>query len=273
MTKHALWCYHLSLIRLEMLIRIRETLLGEALLLKTAYKREGLYYVIRKGFKYAATWPSNIATAFYYRHLKRNKLTFIYQGKKCSYFYHSYNTTWKNERSLEVPIIWGMVEEYQGKRILEVGNVLHHYFPCRHDVVDLYEKYPGVINQDIVDFRPSKKYDLVVSISTLEHVGWDCKPREPGKILTVLKTLIEHALAPKGKIVVTVPLGYNAELDKFLAEGKINFAHISCFRRSSLRTGEWKEVNWDEIRNKEFDVDGKWCSDNKVFLVGIITKG
>jgi len=252
------------------MIRILETLQGEALLLKTAYQREGFWYVLRRGTIYAACWPINIFSAFYYRHLKRNRLTFTYQGKAYSYFYHSYSTTWKNERAVEIPIIWRMVEEYQGKRILEVGNVLHHYFPCRHDVVDLYEKYPGVINQDIVDFRPSRKYDLVVSISTLEHVGWDHRPREPGKILAALKNIKEHALAPGGRIIVTVPLGYNTYLDRFLAEGKIRFTSVGCLRRVSQHSQEWEEVEWGEIRRAEFTNKGRWRSPNKVVIIGVI---
>jgi len=34
----------------------------------------------------------------------------------------------------------------------------------------------GVINQDVVDYIPSEKYDLIIGISTLEHVlmmGYD----------------------------------------------------------------------------------------------------
>ena len=44
--------------------------------------------------------------------------------------------------------------------LLEIGNVLSHYFKWDHDVVDKYEKVEGVINEDVVDFRPSKKYDI-----------------------------------------------------------------------------------------------------------------
>ena len=69
------------------------------------------------------------------------------------YFGNNKNTSWKN--------------------IFEVGSVLSHYFPINHDVLDKYEKGHGVINQDVVDFKPHNKYDLIVSISTLEHVGFD----------------------------------------------------------------------------------------------------
>src|SRR2546422_127317 len=83
------------------------------------------------------------------------KKTFIFNGRSYRYFYHVYNKTWKNERGVEIPIFWEIVQTHQGKRILEVGNVLSHYFHIQHDVVDRYEVAPGVINQDIVVFSPS----------------------------------------------------------------------------------------------------------------------
>jgi cyclopropane fatty-acyl-phospholipid synthase-like methyltransferase len=47
-----------------------------------------------------------------------------------------------------------------------------------------------VINEDVVNFKSKKKYDLIVSISTLEHVGWDEKPMKIPRAIENLKTLI-----------------------------------------------------------------------------------
>jgi hypothetical protein len=83
-----------------------------------------------------------------------------------------------------------------------VGNVLSHYFSVNHDVVDKYEKAEGVINRDIIDFHPSKEYDLIISISTLEHVGWDEDIsdhkilHDPSKILRAIENL-RGLLAPQ----------------------------------------------------------------------------
>ena len=88
-----------------------------------------------------------------------------------------------NERSIEVPIVMEIVNQNKGKRILEIGNVLSNYYKVSHDIVDKYEKAPNVINQDVVDFKTNEKYDLIVSISTLEHVGWDEEPRDDKKNL------------------------------------------------------------------------------------------
>ena len=58
----------------------------------------------------------------------------------------------------------------------------------------------------------------IVSISTIEHVGWDETPRDPKKIPLALENLTTRCLAPDGEIVVTLPLGYNTYLDKLLKE-------------------------------------------------------
>jgi len=252
---------------------ILKTLQREALLLENVYNREGFWFVIREGTKHVVGWPIDILTAFYYKYLNRNRPTFIFQGKTYNYFYNRYNVTWKNERSLEIPIIWNLVQENSDKKILEIGNVLSHYFACHHDVVDLYEEYPGVINEDIVNFRPAEEYDLIVSISTFEHIGcWDNKPREPEKLLAAIQNVVENILAPEGKLVITIPLGQNTEMEKVLASGKISFTYLSCLKRASPRTKEWKEVEWAEIRGKEFNSDGVWCNTDRVFLVGVIRK-
>lgn len=176
---------------------------------------------------------------------------FKFQGKCYRYFTHQYNLTWRTERAVEIPIIWNLVKKNQDKRILEVGNVLSYYFPVKHDILDKYEKGEGVINRDVVDFKPKRKYDLIVSISTLEHIGWDEKPRNPMKILKAIKNLMS-LLAPKGKIMVTLPLGYNSEMDKLLRKGEIKFTKQYNLKRVSGLTNRWKEVGWKEIRNAKY---------------------
>jgi hypothetical protein len=53
--------------------------------------------------------------------LFKPKKFFSFQSKKLPYFYHRYNTTWKNERTVEVPIIINYIKNFHGKRILEFG--------------------------------------------------------------------------------------------------------------------------------------------------------
>jgi SAM-dependent methyltransferase len=231
---------------------------------KTVSESKGVGYLIRSGFQAA------VATPFwcrYYKAFKSGK-TFTFQGRPYHYFYHTYNTTWKNERAIEVPIVLEIVQKNHGKRILEVGNVLSHYFPVSHDILDRYEKSEGVINKDVVDFQPSCKYDLIVSISTLEHVGWDETPREPGKILRAIENL-RNCLAPEGEIVVTLPSGSNSEVDKLVKKGKIQFSKRYHLKRIS-KDNRWVEVDWNDISNAKYGTPFPF---GNALIIGFIEKG
>ncbi|MFH1575559.1 MAG: glycosyltransferase [Candidatus Nealsonbacteria bacterium] len=208
--------------------------------IKDAYKKRGIYYIIYYGPK-----------VFYRTYLKRNKKFFTFQNKKYNYFYHPYNCTCLNERAVEIPIVWEIVKDYKNKRILEVGNVLAHYFHFQHDIVDKYEKSEGVINQDVVDFLSTEKYDLIVSISTLEHVGWDEEQKDPRKILLALKNL-EKCLVPGGKMVVTMPLGYNLKMDNLLENGEINFTKQYFLKKIS--DSDWQETDYHEVRDIKYNI-------------------
>jgi cyclopropane fatty-acyl-phospholipid synthase-like methyltransferase len=160
-----------------------------------------------------------------------------------------------SERAVEVPIIWNIVQKYQEKKILEVGNVLSHYYSVNHDILDKYEKSNGVINQDVVDFRPTKKYDLIVSISTLEHIGWDENIRnnahEPKKILFTIENLI-RCLTPEGKLVFTSPIGQNPNMDKILRKKKIKCTSLYCLKRIST-DNKWIETDWEDTKDSQYD--------------------
>ncbi|HEC92755.1 MAG TPA: hypothetical protein ENI51_07170 [Candidatus Atribacteria bacterium] len=206
--------------------------------IKINYKRHGIFHILKSGLEF-----------LYWRYLKQQR-TFTFHGDIYSYFYHWYNTTWKNERCVEIPIIMKIINSCKGKRVLEVGNVLSHYFSSKHDIVDKYEKAPGVINRDVVDFKPSKKYDLIVSISTLEHVGWDEKPKEEQKTLYALKNL-KKCLVAKGQMIITFPLGENPFLDKLFKEDKLCFTELYCLKHTGSKWIEisLSQIDWNEIHN------------------------
>ncbi len=141
--------------------------------------------------------------------------------------------TWAGERCIEIPIAKSYLDQYSGKKVLEVGNVLSHYFPVSHDVLDKFERGPGIINEDIIGFAPTKQYDLIVSISTFEHIGFDDEAAETSrhKILSAIAACTGNLLAPGGKLVITVPIGYNPELDQMMKAGELNASSESYMRR------------------------------------------
>lgn len=185
-------------------------------------------------------------------YLKIIRASFRMDEKNYPYFWHGYNMTWRNERCVEVAVAQEVLEEFRGKRILEVGNVLRHYLPTHHDVVDKYEKDPAVIRQDVVDFNPESPYDAIISLSTLEHVGWDEEQKDPEKISRAVDHLLHRCLAPGGKMLVTFPYAYNPELDEKVRTGRIRFDRIHFLRRLG-KFCDWKEVPFEQLQDVRYD--------------------
>ncbi len=156
---------------------------------------------------------------------------------------------------------------YEGSNILEIGNVLSNYFSFEHDILDKYEIAKGVINKDVVVFESEKRYDLIVSISTLEHVGWDEKPRDNMKIPRAIENLKTLTTSRNGTIIITLPLGYNSTLDKLLNDGIIRFVKQYHLKRTS-KGNEWKEASWEDVQDSKYNTSMQSAN---ALLVGIIT--
>jgi len=188
----------------------------------------------------------------YFSKLAGNRY-FYFNGKKYRYFYHGHHRTWMTERAIEIPIITKEINKYSSKKILEVGNVLNHYLKLNHDVLDKYEKFKEVINEDVATFKFRKKYDLIISISTMEHVGWDEYPKEKGKILKSISNLKRH-LNKDGKIIMTVPINYNVWLDEIIENGKF-FNEIYFMKRKLFN--KWIQSSWKQVKNCGFNEDAR----------------
>ena len=135
---------------------------------------------------------------------------FQYKSEKLKYFVHYYNKTWANSRSVEIPIALYWLEKYKNKKILEIGNVLSHYVKTKHLIIDKYDirRSSKTISEDIVDFKSDIKYDLILSISTFEHIGIDEALFESDKVIKAFKS-IKNLLADDGIAIITAPYGYN----------------------------------------------------------------
>ena len=169
--------------------------------------------------------------------------TFSIRGKNYHYFYHDYNKAWANERTVEVPIINDVLLHTQAKKILELGNVMSHYFSVDHTIVDKYETGPAVLNEDILEYKNNSFFDLIISISTLEHIGWDESPRDPDKAPKALEKL-KSLLTPNGNAYITVPVGYNPYLDRALEENRLGFR--TSFLKRTTFDNQWEECSIQE---------------------------
>jgi hypothetical protein len=158
---------------------------------------------------------------------KFKKEYFDYDGKQYRKLFHWYNKTWRNERQIELPIFKEILDS--GKDILEVGNVLPHYYNTNHIVIDKYESGEGIINKDVLEAEG--KYDLIISISTLEHIGIDEPGEKDDKVLNAIRHL-KSLLKDNGRLVFSFPRGHNHFLDTEASKSIYN-------------------LNWFKIKGKE----------------------
>lgn len=146
---------------------------------------------------------------------------------------------WRTERGLEIGLGKHFASKHRAADILEVGNVLPLSGASGHTVVDKYEAGDGVINEDILDYAPGRTFELVLSISTVEHIGWDEMPQEldkSAKALIAMRALV----APGGALLVTIPVGVRRQLESEFIDSPA-FDKVRLFAKTA-RTAQWAEV-------------------------------
>jgi len=165
---------------------------------------------------------------------------FEYRDQRLQCVYENYNVTWSNERCAEIPIARWHLTQTDGP-VLEVGNVLGHYGPHSHTVIDKYETASNVINVDIIKWQTDRRFALIISISTFEHIGFDDDTDgNSGEKIQAAIDACRGLLAPDGRLVITVPLGYNPGLDELIETDTLGENRASFLLRHGPR--EWAEV-------------------------------
>lgn len=228
-----------------------------------------LYWAILRLSRHnkVSRWLIDVFALWFYRVFRSGK-TFIFQGKTYSYFYHLYNRTVAGERIVEIPIAKNLLDRYRGEAILEVGNVLSHYYPVSHTILDKYEKGKGVINEDVVDFSFGRKFDLIISISTMEHVGHSYGEKyNSSKFLKGVANLVKH-LKKDGVLVITCPVFYNPVITKLIFSKKMPFTESYFMERVSY-LNEWKQVGFKDLPRKH-SYDGHFANANFLYI-GVYT--
>lgn len=183
---------------------------------------------------------------------------FALDGRDYHYVWHEYAHTWRSERAVEVAIALAELATADAARTLEIGNVLPHFTHIGHTVLDKYEKAPGVLNEDVVSFSGGP-YDLIVSVSTLEHVGYDEEPREPDKAARAVRHLL-GLLGPGGTMLATIPIGHNRVLDDALMSGELG-GTVSYLRRVTWL--KWEQV---ELEHAKLMYGWPWPGANAVAI-------
>jgi SAM-dependent methyltransferase len=92
-------------------------------------------------------------------------------------------------------------------------------------------------------------YDLIVSVLTLEHVGYDEDPREPEKPARAVRNLL-GLLAPGGRMLATIPIGHHRALDDDLMGGAFG-GTVSYLRRVT-------SLKWEQVEREQANVMYGW---------------
>ena len=189
---------------------------------------------------------------------------FEYRGQRLQCVYENYNVTWSNERCVEIPIARWHLTQTDGP-VLEVGNVLGHYGPHSHTVIDKYETAPNVINADITKWQTDRRFALIISISTFEHIGFDDDTDgNSGEKIQAAIVACRALLAPDGCLVITVPLGYNPALDELFANDTLAADEAYFLLHHGRR--EWREASHAEAPGTKYGhpfpyANGLWVAE------------
>jgi hypothetical protein len=157
---------------------------------------------------------------------------------------------WRSERTVELALGARALAAHPPQDVLEVGNVMSGFGHRGHNVVDKYEREPGVLNEDIVGFDPGRKYGLVLSFSTLEHVGRDEEPRDPEKAARALHA-VSDLVASDGALLVSIPVDYHRELEAAFVPGEV-FDDVVLLVRCS-RLHHWEQRDLAELPAIRYD--------------------
>ena len=180
--------------------------------------------------------------------LKERQLSF--RGETLTCHYAHYNLTWCNERCVEIPLGRHFLAAASGS-VLEVGHVLGHYGTRGHTVIDKFETAPGVINEDITTWQTDDRFDLILSLSTFEHIGFDDETDgDSGEKILAAIAACRALLAADGRLVITVPLGYNPVLDKLIATLTLGETRADFLHRTGPR--QWTESTREAVTGTEF---------------------
>ena len=213
--------------------------------------------------------------------------TFTFKGKELYYNRIKFNNP--TERAVEISIAFDFIANLENhQKILEVGNVLSHYENSLSEnlglrtrrIIDKFEVDLGVENQDLMSLPSSEKYDAIVSISSVEHVGQAGDPSggygeqtESRDLEAPLKAIakIYDLLAVNGKALITVPFGKLTDAEWYIQFSKeylevlwkkygipknaISANYLKLIDRETADDKHymlWREVDVLELSNSEY---------------------
>lgn len=189
---------------------------------------------------------------------------FPFFKKSLPLFIHSYNATWRNERSVEIAAALDFLDGKENQQILELGNVLSYYHDFKSVVVDKYEQSSNCINEDFLDYDPKRKFDGFISISTLEHVGWDEPEKHETKAIDCIHR-VKDLVSDLDNVLISFPLNYNPYLDAAVRQKKLPFKETLILVRKDPNL-TWEEATITDAQHPDYAYSAKYYGAAAVFF-------
>ena len=179
-------------------------------------KSKNIISFLKKICNYIIFWTQLIIIFIHRNIFWKNQFSFLWE--KLNYSNYWYNKTSLNERSIEISIAKYFIKKLNNKNLLEIWAVIKHYFSFNHLVLDKFEIWDDIINQDIIDYKLPDSIDTIISISTMEHVWIDDDAIDFKKWYDAIKYIVDEAEKKNINYLITYPYWYSPWLDKFIRE-------------------------------------------------------
>lgn len=191
--------------------------------------------------------------------------SFYFKWIKMKYFCHLYNTTYRNERAIELPILDYIINDNLNNttKILEIWNVLSHYKNISlldYTIVDKFDNNKSIIKEDAEFFNNNKLYDLIISISTFEHIWFDDDIKDSNKSLRTFNNM-KKLLNDWWKMIITIPVWWNKDIDKKIFDWEFDFNENYYYTKNKWN---WIESTKENTINLKYDI--KIPSANWIFI-------
>ena len=232
-------------------------------------KKRSITEIIREyGFKYSirAIFRITIIGFLIYINPTLVKRTLLIDNTEISYLrpLNFFNSLRIGERVVEIPIIQYLYMKEKPANVLEIGNVTSQWFHIPNlRIVDKYEIGENIINEDIDTFESNNKYDMIISISTIEHIGFDEEHKDPDKPFRVINKLVT-LLKEHGTLIITVPLNYNPSMD-LIIKNHIKLFSNAIFLRRISEFNNWMQVSYKDTLNLKYD--SKYLKANAIAIL------
>lgn len=169
-----------------------------------------------------------------------------------------------SERAIEIPLVIHFLENHiKDEPLVELGCVTPYYLFKRenHTVYDYLDPHPANTPKDLRDLSDDDYKTNILTVSTLEHINLSDYGIEQNAInsISVLEKIINNAK----KYFISVPLGYNAELDRYLLSHDLGEIYVT---RRADNPNDWEIIDKAALTDSQKKF-GSYCTATTICII------